>query len=124
MKQEKEIETVSLMIGLYCQKKHGTKKGELCPECRQLLEYVKFRRMKCPWGDKKPFCANCSIHCYKPDMREKIARVMRFSGPEDGFLPSGDRIQSSRGDEAAEEKTEKSRGKKGVRICWTKNYSN
>ena len=62
MKQEKEIETVSLMIGLYCQKKHGTKKGELCPECRQLLDYVKFRRMKCPWGDKKPFSANCSIH--------------------------------------------------------------
>ena len=82
MKQEKEIETVSLMIGLYCQKKHGTKKGELCPECRQLLDYVKFRRMKCPWGDKKPFCATCSIHCYKPDMREKIARVMRFSGPK------------------------------------------
>ena len=45
------------------------------------VEYVKFRRSKCPWGDNKPFCANCKIHCYKPEMREKIKEVMRFSGP-------------------------------------------
>ena len=80
MKKQKELEVVTLMIRLYCKKKHKHKKG-LCPECEELLEYVKFRRSKCPWGDKKPFCSNCKIHCYKPEMREKIKEVMRFSGP-------------------------------------------
>ena len=81
MKQRKEIETVTLMIELYCHKNHNTKKHELCPECQELLDYVKLRRSKCPHGDNKPFCANCKIHCYKPVMREKIRKVMRFSGP-------------------------------------------
>lgn len=31
--------------------------------------------------ETKTFCANCRVHCYKPDMREKIRAVMRFSGP-------------------------------------------
>ncbi len=30
---------------------------------------------------KKTFCANCKVHCYKPQMREQIRQVMRFSGP-------------------------------------------
>lgn len=80
MKQQKELEVVELMIRLYCRKKHTCKAG-LCAACSELLEYVKFRRSKCPWGEEKPFCANCRIHCYKPQMREKIKEVMRFSGP-------------------------------------------
>ena len=82
MKREKELATVTLMIGLYCRKKHGTQKGTLCSECTALLEYVKLRRSKCPWGEEKPFCSNCRIHCYRPDMRAKIAEVMRYSGPK------------------------------------------
>lgn len=80
MKQSKELEVVELMIRLYCAKKHKGKEG-LCAECNELLEYVKLRRSKCPWGDNKPFCSNCKIHCYKPDMRAKIKDVMKFSGP-------------------------------------------
>ena len=80
MKQSKELEVVELMIRLYCRKKHQCKDG-LCTECNELLEYVKFRRNKCPWGDKKPFCSNCKIHCYKSEMRERIKNVMRFAGP-------------------------------------------
>ena len=34
-----------------------------------------------PLGDKKPFCSNCKIHCYKSEMRERIKNVMRFAGP-------------------------------------------
>lgn len=81
MKKEKELEVVKLMIELYCHKNHKAKHHELCPECQELYDYVVFRRGKCPWGDNKPFCQNCKIHCYKPDMREKIRTVMRFSGP-------------------------------------------
>ena len=84
MKQKKEIEVVGMMIHLYCRKTHKTEKGALCAECASLLEYVKQRRNRCPWGDEKPFCANCKIHCYKykPEMREKIAKVMRYAGPK------------------------------------------
>lgn len=81
MEKEKEVEVVGLMISLYCRKKHGSKKGTLCPDCQALLDYAAFRRSVCPHGDKKPFCSNCPIHCYKPDMKEKIRAVMRFSGP-------------------------------------------
>lgn len=81
MKEKKELEVVALMIGLYCKKKHAAARGTLCPDCAALLEYVRFRRSKCPWGDEKPFCSNCKIHCYRPEMRQKIGAVMRFSGP-------------------------------------------
>ena len=81
MKEYKEIEVVTLMIELYCKKNHGSKMGELCPECKDLLDYVKLRRSKCPFKDDKPFCSNCKIHCYKQEYREKIQKVMRFSGP-------------------------------------------
>ena len=39
--------------------------------------------------EQKTFCANCKVHCYKPEMREQIRKVMRFSGTEDYFVSSG-----------------------------------
>lgn len=81
MKQEKEIEVVELMIERYCRGNHGTKNRTLCAECRELAQYVRLRRSKCPFGDEKPFCSNCKIHCYEPAMRERIRAVMRYSGP-------------------------------------------
>lgn len=80
MKRKKEAEVMELMVKLYCRKKHGCA-GGLCEDCSKLLEYSSARRDKCPWGDEKPFCSNCPIHCYKPDMRERVKEVMRFSGP-------------------------------------------
>ncbi len=79
-KREKEKEVVTLMIRLYCRKKHGTKTG-LCTECADLAEYACDRSDHCPFMENKTFCSNCKVHCYKPDMREKIRDVMRFSGP-------------------------------------------
>ena len=78
-KREREKRTVALMIRLYCRKKHGSK--ELCPECEELTEYAMMRSDKCPFMETKTFCSNCRVHCYKPEMREKIRAVMRFSGP-------------------------------------------
>lgn len=80
MKREKEKETVSQMIALYCKKKHGSKQG-LCEECAALETYARLRSDKCPFMETKTFCSNCKVHCYKPEMREKIREVMRFSGP-------------------------------------------
>ena len=79
-KREREKRTVSLMIHVYCKKKHGTKKG-LCPECQALCAYAIMRSDKCPVMETKTFCSNCRIHCYNTDMREKIRAVMRFAGP-------------------------------------------
>lgn len=79
-KREREKEMVSQMIALYCRKNHGTK-GTLCPERAALNLYARQRSDKCPFMETKTFCSNCKVHCYKPEMREKIRMVMRFSGP-------------------------------------------
>lgn len=84
-KREQEKELVSQMIALYCRKNHGTKHS-LCAECAELDKYARERSDKCPFMDTKTFCSNCQIHCYKKDMREKIRRVMRFSGPRMIFV--------------------------------------
>ena len=68
------------MIAVYCRGKHGKKKS-LCPECRELTEYAIDRTEKCPFMETKTFCSKCKTHCYKPEMRERIKKVMRYSGP-------------------------------------------
>ena len=80
-KRQREKEAVSLMIALYCHGLHGTKRGTLCPECAALDEYAQSRSDRCPFMATKTFCANCRVHCYKPEMRAKIREVMRYSGP-------------------------------------------
>lgn len=88
-KREREKQVVSQMIALYCRKKHGGKK-QLCPACAALDRYARQRSDRCPFMETKTFCSNCRVHCYRPDMREQIRQVMRFSGPRDVVLPSGD----------------------------------
>ena len=80
-KREKEKKVVTQMIELYCHCNHKTKKHELCPECAELAQYAQARSDRCPFMETKTFCVNCEVHCYKPEMREKIRTVMRFSGP-------------------------------------------
>jgi predicted amidophosphoribosyltransferase len=79
MRRIDEEHTVSRMIGIYCRGVHGTESG-LCSECAALLAYSRERLAICPLQPDKPVCANCRIHCYRPDMREKIRRVMRYAG--------------------------------------------
>ena len=79
-KREREKAMVSEMIALYCRKQHDAK-GSLCTDCAALNTYARERSDKCPFMETKTFCSNCKVHCYKPDMREKIRAVMRFSGP-------------------------------------------
>lgn len=79
-KREREKAMVSQMIVLYCKKNHKVKNG-LCPDCAALSEYARERSDKCPFMETKTFCSNCRVHCYKPEMRDKIRAVMRFSGP-------------------------------------------
>jgi len=76
----REKRTIAAMVGIYCRAHHGAS-GELCGECRELLEYAYGRLDRCPFGADKPTCANCPVHCYKPSMRSKARAVMRFAGP-------------------------------------------
>ena len=90
-KREKEKALVSQMIALYCKELHADEnpcnkkkplgKVILCQECAELDEYARARSEKCPFMETKTFCSNCKVHCYKPDMRQKIRDVMRYSGP-------------------------------------------
>ena len=82
-KRQKERRVVDEMIRLYCRKHHEKKRqaGELCSVCQELSDYARLRSQKCPFMKEKTFCANCKVHCYKPEKREQIREVMRFSGP-------------------------------------------
>lgn len=79
-KRRREQQVVTCMIELYCRKKHHTK-GQLCPECAALRDYARARSERCPFMEQKTFCSQCKVHCYQPEMREKIRQVMRFAGP-------------------------------------------
>lgn len=80
-KRKREKRMVREMIALYCHKQHGTRGGDLCPECAELASYAEARSERCLFMETKTFCSNCRVHCYKPDMRAKIRQVMRFAGP-------------------------------------------
>lgn len=79
MKRSKEKKVTSLMIKIYCNGNHG--KNEICESCNELISYVEDRIDKCPFMETKTFCSNCEVHCYNKKMREKIKKVMRYSGP-------------------------------------------
>ena len=53
----------------------------LCPECATLLDYALRRLDSCRFGNGKPSCRKCPVHCYHADMRERIRTVMRWAGP-------------------------------------------
>ena len=53
----------------------------LCPECAALLDYALLRLDSCRFGNDKPSCRKCPVHCYRADMRERIRTVMRWAGP-------------------------------------------
>lgn len=81
-KREKEKRIVKEMIVLYCHgHHHNAAGGEMCDECRVLCDYAWKRSDLCPFMETKTFCSNCTVHCYQPEMREKIRTVMRWSRP-------------------------------------------
>lgn len=75
----RESKTVEKMIILYCRKHHLVK--QLCPECLELVNYAHERLKKCPFQGGKTTCAKCHVHCYNPAKRERIRKIMRYSGP-------------------------------------------
>lgn len=86
----REWKTVQAMIDIFCREQHappgglpphGSPQCGLCPQCVELSTYARQRLEKCPFGDDKPACAKCPVHCYKPALREQMKVVMRYAGP-------------------------------------------
>ena len=73
-KRKREIEIVTLMIHLYCQKHQDIDEN-------QLIDYAITKIQKCPRMKEKTFCSQCPIHCYGQIQRVQIQRVMKYSGP-------------------------------------------
>jgi len=74
-----EMKTLVAMVGIYCHGLHRTTAG-LCETCSELLAYAETKLAQCSFGADKPKCSQCTIHCYKPAMREKIRAVMKYAG--------------------------------------------
>jgi hypothetical protein len=79
MSLKHERKTVTAMIRLYCTAHHHG--SDLCESCRELQEYADARLAACPFGDGKPTCRQCPIHCYRKEMRQRVSEVMAFAGP-------------------------------------------
>jgi hypothetical protein len=89
----RELRTIEAMLVLYCRAHHPgaqpqsgpgagpTARQRLCRDCAELGRYAHARLANCPFGPEKPTCANCKVHCYRPEPREQIKAVMRFAGP-------------------------------------------
>jgi len=79
---KKDAKILKKFVSVYCNKNHADReKNEsgYCDECFEVLNYALKRDEKCPL-DPKPKCKDCKIHCYKPEMRQKIKEIMKFSG--------------------------------------------
>lgn len=76
----RELHTLRTMIGMYCRARHGTRESP-CAACGLLWSYAKERIDRCPLRDDKPTCLRCPIHCFRPEMRDRIRAVMRYAGP-------------------------------------------
>lgn len=78
----REYRTMECMVRIWCADQHGQRApGAPCEECREFLAYAARRLEKCPYGEAKPTCAKCPIHCYKRAQREHARVVMRYAGP-------------------------------------------
>jgi hypothetical protein len=73
--------TMARMIGIYCSDHHDSSGNLLCATCQEFLDYAEVRLQKCPYGEDKPTCVNCPVHCYKPARKAQAKEIMRYAGP-------------------------------------------
>jgi hypothetical protein len=97
-KLRRDLRTLALFTAVYCNNHHqDLQKTKLaqrklpvtvpelaryryCADCRGLLNYALDRRLSCPL-EPKPSCRECPHNCYAQLQRDKIRKVMAFSGP-------------------------------------------
>jgi len=81
---ETEKRTIEFMIRYYCRKIH--KETSLCRDCADLIAYAHRRLDACRYGNEKTSCRKCPTHCYSPENRESVRRIMRYVGPRMVYL--------------------------------------
>lgn len=74
-----ELRTIEVMTELYCQDHHNE---NTCEHCRQFVAYAEQKLDRCVYGQNKPACKHCPIHCYKPEQKHQAQQIMRYSGPK------------------------------------------
>jgi len=79
-RRERESVIVQTMIKMYCRANHNGN-GALCDECTLLSAYAEKRLLSCMYGEIKPVCKHCPVHCYSPAMRGQMKQVMQWAGP-------------------------------------------
>jgi hypothetical protein len=77
----REFRTLQHMVAIYCRDHHSSDREGPCAECLEFLDYAEQRLVKCPYGQVKPTCAKCPIHCYKRVQKEQARVIMRYAGP-------------------------------------------
>jgi hypothetical protein len=95
-KEVKDLKVLLQFTAVYCRVQHDGAKAILmtvepelqrlplqrspvCKECSDFLLYAFERRLRCPLPEK-PACKHCPVHCYKPEHRQMVREIMRFSG--------------------------------------------
>lgn len=74
-----ELKTIIAMTNIYCAAHH---QGQPCEQCADFTKHAEQKLDRCVYGEDKPACKKCPIHCYKPDKREQARLIMRFAGPK------------------------------------------
>ena len=77
----REFNTISAMVEIYCKAHHQGFSGKPCQDCQDFVEYAHTRLDRCPYGQDKPTCNKCPVHCYKPHMKAKAREIMIYAGP-------------------------------------------
>lgn len=77
----REYATIRKMVTIYCADHHAGTPDCPCQECRAFLYYAGQRLERCPYGQGKPACAKCPVHCYKRHQRLQARSIMRYAGP-------------------------------------------
>jgi hypothetical protein len=81
VRRARALKTIETMVHMYCSGHRHEGRAPLCSDCGALFEYAARRLQRCVFGNAKPTCANCVVHCYKADMREQMRVVMRRASP-------------------------------------------
>jgi len=77
----REWATMQAMVACYCHGLHHTEGASVCKECEEFLVYASIRLQRCRFGDEKPTCAKCPVHCYGAQRREQVRTIMMYAGP-------------------------------------------
>ena len=81
IRRARELKTMETMLAMYCRGHQHERHDRLCTNCSALFGYATRRLERCVFGDAKPTCANCTVHCYSARMREQVRVMMKWAGP-------------------------------------------